>query len=442
MGRRAAAAALVAALLAAGLAILLGGGSGGGGAAGAGKATVATAQVERRTLAERLTLEGTIGYAGASTVVARLAGTVTWLPRVGAVVRRGAPLYGVSGRPVVLMYGRVPAYRRLAEGVGAGPDVRQLEANLVALGYEPGTVDETFTATTAAAVTAWQGDAGLPETGAVPLGRVAFLPGPRRVTKARATLGEAIGGGGGGAMASDGGRASTTTLVAYRSPALGGASEAQPGEPGAATEQPAPVEPGAREPEAGAPQPEAEAPRSDAEAPQPAADAPEREAETAPSVPILEASSTRRVVSVELEPDQQSIAPRGQRVAVVLPDGREARGRVTRLAAIESGGEEGVPGGEDEGGGLEATVVLAGSRRIPALDGAAVSVLFTQRLRRQVLSVPLTALLAIGGDRFAVVAKLGGGWRRIEVTPGIAADGYVEVSGRGLRAGITVEAGE
>jgi multidrug efflux pump subunit AcrA (membrane-fusion protein) len=56
--------------------------------------------------------------------------------------------------------------------------------------------------------------------------------------------------------------------------------------------------------------------------------------------------------------------------------------------------------------------------------------------------VPLTALIAIGGERFAVDAGDPGSARRqIVVTPGLAADGYVEVEGKGLRTGMTVETG-
>jgi multidrug efflux system membrane fusion protein len=107
---------------------------------------------------------------------------------------------------------------------------------------------------------------------------------------------------------------------------------------------------------------------------------------------------------------------------------------------VQSTGE-GNPGEESEAA-LEATISLTGKHRIPALDGAAVSVLFSQEVRRQVLSVPLTALVAIGGGRFALYLRGDGGRRRILVTPGLAAEGYVEVQGKGLRAGMSVETGE
>jgi membrane fusion protein, multidrug efflux system len=347
-------------LAAAAVALLLGsgGGAGAGTAVGSSGSGGATGTVERRTLAEHLTATGTIGYAGETTVLARLSGTVTALPTVGDVIRRGGRLYTVDGRSVLLLYGTVPAYRTLAAGVGKGKDVEQLERNLAALGYEPGTVDEDFTSATAAALVAWQEDIGVDPSGEVKLGRIAFLRGPQRITRLEATLGEKLGGG-----------------------------ESQPG-----------------------------------------------------SVPVLRTSSTRRVVSAELKADQQSIAHRGQRVEVVLPGGAEVPGKVRSLAAAELSAGEGGPG-EGAEPGVEATISLIGKRRIPALDGATVNVLFTQRVRRAVLSVPLTALVAIGGGRFAVRVREAADRRQIVVAPGLAADGFVEVKGKGLRAGMTVETG-
>ncbi len=364
-GRRALLAVAAAALLAAAAFALVGGSDGASGSGSSSTAT-ATATVARRTLSERLTATGTIGYADETTVLARLSGTVTALPAIGDVIRRGGRLYAVDGEPVLLMYGAVPAYRPLAEGVSEGEDVEQLERNLAGLGYEPGTVDEEFTSATAAAVVAWQENLGLEASGEVELGRVAFLRGPQRVTAQEAMLGEGLGGGGDG----------------------------------------------------------------------------ESESESEPaSIPILRTSSTRRTVGVELEADQQSIAHHGQEVEVVLPGGAEVPGVVRGLAAVElSGGE----GGSDEGPepGVVATISLTGKRRIPALDGATVSIRFTQQVRKHVLSVPLTALVAIGGERFALYVHEDGTRKRIVVVPGLAADGYVEVEGEGLRAGMTVETGE
>ena len=132
------------------------------------------------------------------------------------------------------MYGSTPAYRDLETGVEDGRDVLQLEENLAALGFDPGIVDETFTSDTAGAVSDWQESHDLDETGAVELGRVVFLPGPRRIGEHKASVGSVL---------SEG------------------------------TE-------------------------------------------------VLETSSTRRVVSIELDASLQSIARSGDRVEVTLPEGR------------------------------------------------------------------------------------------------------------------------
>ncbi len=83
----------------------------------------------------------------------RVSGVITRMPLPGDVINRGQPVYRVDNQPVVLMYGDVAAYRMLDPGV-TGPDVRQLEENLTVLGYGGFTLDDTYSATTAAAVRA------------------------------------------------------------------------------------------------------------------------------------------------------------------------------------------------------------------------------------------------------------------------------------------------
>ena len=73
-----------------------------------------------------------------------------------------------------------------------GPDVAQLDANLIALGYASAadlTVSDTFTDATFYAVERWQAALGLPVTGTVAAGQVAYAPGPLRVTTVTPTLG-------------------------------------------------------------------------------------------------------------------------------------------------------------------------------------------------------------------------------------------------------------
>ena len=158
--------------------------------------TTGRALVVRTDVQQQTTVTGMLGYAGSYSVIApgspAAAGgtaTITWLPAIGTVVSRGQRVYAVNGLPVVLFYGRQPAWRALAFGVSGGPDVRQLNRNLAALGYGPGLAGDQFSLATQQAVTNWQQATGLPVTGTVPLGQIVFLPGPLLVAQQVAATG-------------------------------------------------------------------------------------------------------------------------------------------------------------------------------------------------------------------------------------------------------------
>jgi peptidoglycan hydrolase-like protein with peptidoglycan-binding domain len=155
-----------------------------------------TAPVVRGDVIQRVTVAGTLDYDGSYTAINQLpAGIVTALAHPGAVVTRGRRLFAVSGTPAVLMYGRTPAYRDFTSGMRSGPDVRQLERNLVALGLDPDhtiRVDNRFTWATAQAIRRWQARHKVERTGTLPLGQVVFLPGPVRVGRTTAGIGTRI----------------------------------------------------------------------------------------------------------------------------------------------------------------------------------------------------------------------------------------------------------
>jgi peptidoglycan hydrolase-like protein with peptidoglycan-binding domain len=150
-----------------------------------------TAEVTRQTLHDAKTVDGDLGYGATSTTTSRLAGTLTAVPDSGATVTRGQALYEVDGKPITLLYGQKPAYRALTLDT-AGPDVRQLEENLKALGYSGFTVDDKYTSATETAVKRWQEDLGLDENGAVELGRVVFAPDAVRVDARAAGPGDPV----------------------------------------------------------------------------------------------------------------------------------------------------------------------------------------------------------------------------------------------------------
>ena len=154
-----------------------------------------TATVVRTNVTARSLQAGTIGYAGDW----RLAnpgqgGVLTGLPAPGTVISRGQPLYEVDGHPARLLYGDRPVWREFRLGMSDGPDVHQLETNLVALGHGAGvTVDDHFSPATATAISHWQATLGAPSTGALALGDVLFAPGPTRIGQTLASLGSRIG---------------------------------------------------------------------------------------------------------------------------------------------------------------------------------------------------------------------------------------------------------
>ena len=150
---------------------------------------VATAKIERRDLSTTKSLTGTIGYGTARPFAGHKTATVTWLPAVGATIKRGHQLFRANDQPVTLFYGNMPLYRAIAGENLVGRDVRIVADNLKALGYAVGRQpragrkdgESILTKGLIAAIKHWQKDAGLPETGAIAIGDVEVLSGAVRV---------------------------------------------------------------------------------------------------------------------------------------------------------------------------------------------------------------------------------------------------------------------
>jgi membrane fusion protein, multidrug efflux system len=318
----------------------------------------ATAQVTRQNLVETQEVDGTLGYGDEHQLTGGLQGVVTRLAAEGSTISRGEALYRVDNRPVVLMYGGLPLYRDLRAGIDDGPDVKELEDNLKALGYTGFTVDEAYTDATADAVRAWQEDVGLAPTGAVEVGRVVMAPGPVRVSKQRVEAG---------------GRAS-------------------------------------------------------------------------PGQPVLTYTATARLVTVDLDVDDQELADKGARVTVELPGGRTVRGTVASVGTVARAEQDGGSGGTGQGGGasgsdtatIEVTVTLDDSTGTGRLDQAPVTVRFVSQERKGVLTVPISALLVLRAGGYGVEVVQDTSTQLVPVEVGMFAGGRVEVRGKGITAGTTV----
>jgi hypothetical protein len=338
-----------------------------------------TAPVVRTNLTNTVQVAGSLSYAGSYSVVNQTAGTAyTALPAVGAIIRRGQRAYEVDGAPVTLLYGVRPEWRMLSEGVLPGPDIAQLDRNLIALGYGTYlTVSDYFTGATAYAVELWQQATGLPVTGTVPLGEIVFAPGPLRITSVTPSLGS-------------------------------------PPQPGSA---------------------------------------------------VLTATSSVPVVTAQLPVTQEYLVRPGNQVTVTLPDGvTTTPGIVTAISSVATtapgaqgdGASPGPPasGGSGSGGsgtggsgGGQDTVAMTVRLVHPAaagnLDQAPVSVNVVAAQARDVLAVPVSALVALAGGGYAVEVVHGSGSHAtrqlVPVQTGLFSNTLVQVSGPGLTAGLEVE---
>jgi multidrug efflux pump subunit AcrA (membrane-fusion protein) len=154
-----------------------------------------TKPVTRQDLSATTPVSATLGYAGSYPVTGQGSGTLTWLPSPGRVIGQGQALYKTdNGSPVVLLYGSVPDWRALDEGV-TGQDVSQLNHDLVALGYA-GRADvvalgwDYYSWATAQAVQKLEEHRGVASPpGSLSLGQVVFEPEAIRVGQVTGHLG-------------------------------------------------------------------------------------------------------------------------------------------------------------------------------------------------------------------------------------------------------------
>ncbi len=153
---------------------------------------VATAPVTSGRVVSETNVVGTLRYPARRPVTAGRGGVVTWLPKAGVVLSPGDVVATIDARPTVLLRGAMPAYRRFHVGMTHGRDVRQLEANLAALGFFAGTVDEHFSRETAIAIKRWQTQLGVRPTGELDAAAIRFSPTDLRVGRRVTPLGASV----------------------------------------------------------------------------------------------------------------------------------------------------------------------------------------------------------------------------------------------------------
>ena len=484
-----------------------------------------TTSVQRRDLVETDTESGTLSYAYPQTVYNSLSGTITWLPAVGQLIKPGHTLYKIDDVPVMLMKGSTPAFRDLSGDDTPGPDILELNRNLIALGFNPDGIvaDDVWQPATTDGVDVLQAYLGQTETGILSLGQVVFLPGPQLVSTLDETLGADPAGATSAASLSTSGPAATGSTE-FVDLTTGTTTTPQTTTPRTIT-PPKGHRPGQRQPPPclsnkakGMSRPKQSCPGGNqslkaliallkAEIAELKAEKSGPSSSGSSSGPsgssnsgggssgggksggggsgggssrrwrlgrwrfgggasgggggggstaVLETTSTQLVVTVDLDASKQSEAKVGEKVTVEMPNGGTVNGKISAVSSVatSSSGDSGSGsggGGSGSGGGaggsgsssssIPVTVTLDHPPKGAGLDQAAVSVNFAEAQAKNVLSVPVTALLAVPGGGYAV-QQAAAPHRLINVRTGLFAAGFVQVSGSGIVQGLQVSNSE
>jgi hypothetical protein len=153
--------------------------------------------------------------------------------------------------------------------------------------------------------------------------------------------------------------------------------------------------------------------------------------------PVLGITSTRRVVTIALDASQQTSIKVGDLVVITLPDNSTTPGHVSFVGTVAT-----VPSADNGNGSNSPTIEVDVTADHPAatgrLDQAPVDVSITTATVRNVLAVPVNALLALANGGYAVEeVQAAGVHQLVGVSVGLFDDaaGMVQVSGSGLAAG-------
>ena len=150
------------------------------------------AEVARRDLVQTETFSATLGYGDLRPFPTNTTGIVTSLPNEGDVIEFGQVLFSVDNEDVLLLEGDIPQYRPFNIDMTDGPDVEQLERNLIELGYADDaelTVDENFSYITEDVIEELLDSEDSRE---LALGRVVFSTAPIRVGAVNVELGQSV----------------------------------------------------------------------------------------------------------------------------------------------------------------------------------------------------------------------------------------------------------
>jgi hypothetical protein len=150
--------------------------------------------------------------------------------------------------------------------------------------------------------------------------------------------------------------------------------------------------------------------------------------------PVLTTTSDRHVVTISLDASDQSEVTAGDAVRVILPDGASTPGMVSSVGTVATASSPSGSGGSPDGATIPVQVRLTRPQAAGTLDQAPVTVYITTATARNVLAVPVTALVAQapGGGYAVELAGPGNTRRWVPVQAGPVFDdgsGLVQVTG-------------
>ncbi|MFE9855212.1 peptidoglycan-binding protein [Streptomyces sp. NPDC005780] len=399
-------------------------------------------QVSRETLTDRTEVDGQLGHGPEVPFPVKARGTITWLPASGTTARRGEQVLRIDDRPVVLLYGSLPMYRDLGlrqttdgaggrSGAGAGSGTGADSGNGTSSGTDSGTgtPSRTDPGTDAGG---GGGSSGGPDAGQ-PASDARQRPVPLHGMDVKQFESNLSALGYSGFTVDDSYTELTAAAVERWQKDLGlprtGTVDA-----GSVVYAPGAVR---------------------------IAGTSARVGDEATGTPVTY-TGTSRMVTVNAQATETRWAQHGTAVSVELPDGRSVPGTVAGVGrdavAPESGsGKDGGPAGGGDGGGdpaatVTVVIVFGDHASLGRLQNGPVTVRYAVKQRKNVLAVPVAALVALaeGGYGLEISGEgdgegdseggTGGGASRgfVPVRTGLFAGGKVEVSGPLLREGMKV----
>jgi len=159
---------------------------------------------------------------------------------------------------------------------------------------------------------------------------------------------------------------------------------------------------------------------------------------TSTPVDVLSYTGSTRVVTVTTSQGNSVWARPGVQVQLSSPGGTPTPGAVATVEAPSATQPQSQSQGSGDTDSVVITITVADQKAFTGTAGAPVDVRYVEEEHKDVLTVPVNALLALAEGGYGVEVVTAGRSRIVAVQVGLFADGRVEVSGTGLDEGALV----